>query len=297
MLYIDRATGRLEVEQVYGEAALRLLYGPGPASWLLPAVSRLPWLSWACGRWQDTRWSARRIRPFIERFGLDASEFLKPVEDFRSFNEFFYRKLKPEARPITPGDEAAVMPADARCLFFPNLGLADGFFVKGRRFDLAALLDDAALARRYADGGMVLARLCPVDYHRFHFPCGGVPGPARLINGWLYSVNPIALARNVDILVQNKRSVCELDSPRFGRLLLIEIGATNVGGIRQTYVPGRPCAKGEEKGYFAFGASALILLFERGRIRFDSDLLEASRGGREILCRMGQSLGRAPASG
>lgn len=294
IVYLDRATGRLKTEDVYGAAALGFLYGGNPlGAYLLPAVSKLPFASWAYGRWQDTRRSARRIRPFIEKYNVDASEFLSPVESFRSFNEFFYRKLKPEARPIHPGDDVAVMPADARYLFFPRLDLADGFLVKGSRFNIATLLKDETLAARYDKGSMLIARLCPTDYHRFHFPCDGIPSPSRLINGWLYSVNPVALKKNIDILTQNKRSLCELQTPGFGKVLYMEVGATNVGGISQTYRPCAPCLKGQEKGFFAFGASALILLFEPDRIVFDADLLAASRKRREIRCLLGQSLGRA----
>ena len=115
---------------------------------------------------------------------------------YRTFNEFFYRALKPEARPITAGEAVAVFPADGRHLVFPNVDAVEGFYVKGAKFTLAELLGDGALAAEFAGGAMLISRLCPVDYHRFHFPVAGTPGDARLINGWLYSVSPVALRRN-----------------------------------------------------------------------------------------------------
>ena len=138
---------------------------------------------------------------------------------------------------------------------------------------------------------MVMGRLCPSDYHRFHFPCDCTPGPARLINGWLFSVNPWAVRRNVHIFTQNKRAVTELDSKPFGKVLMVEIGATSVGSIQQTYTPGIPQLKGAEKGYFEFGASSLILLFPPGSLTLAPDLLSISPH-LEIRCLMGQELGR-----
>src|SRR6202044_707631 len=105
-----------------------------------------------------------------------------------------------------------------------------------------------ALAEQFANGSVVLARLCPCDYHRFHFPCDAIPGPAKLINGPLYSVNPIALCKNLSILSENKRMITELETDHFGKVLYIEVGATNVGSIHQTFTPYQRYKKGDEKG-------------------------------------------------
>jgi phosphatidylserine decarboxylase len=115
-----------------------------------------------------------------------------------------------------------------------------------------------------------------------------------LIRGWLYSVSPIALRRNIRYLTQNKRRITLVDSPDFGRVAMLEVGATNVGSIVEVYPPGRPVAKGEEKGLFKFGGSCVITVFARGRIRFDADLLEQSDQCRETYARMGDRLGVAP---
>ncbi|MFZ9748183.1 MAG: phosphatidylserine decarboxylase, partial [Opitutaceae bacterium] len=199
----------------------------------------------------------------------------------------------PAGRPAAPGDDVAVLPADGRHLVFPDVAAADGFYVKGARFTLAELLDDADLAVRFAGGTMVISRLCPVDYHRFHFPVAGVPGEARRVQGWLYSVSPIALRRRIRYLVENKREITLVESPAFGPVAVLEVGATNVGSIVQSFVPGRPAAKGEEKGLFAFGGSCVITLFARGRIRCDADLVAQSARHVETYARMGERLGVA----
>ena len=245
------------------------------------------------GRRMDVVSSRVRIRPFIEQYGLDESEFAELVDEYHSFNEFFFRKLKPGARPLDPASDSVVFPADGRHLPFANITAETSFFVKGQSFDLARFLGDTGLAKRYEGGSMLLSRLCPVDYHRFHFPCSGQAGIPRFIKGWLYSVNPIALITRPSILWENKRVVTPIESPVLGQVQFVEIGATMVGSIRQTYMPGERVAKGEEKGYFAFGGSSVAVLFEKGRVEFDADLLENTANGIETYARIGESMGQA----
>ena len=104
-------------------------------------------------------------------------------------------------------------------------------------------------------------------------------------------MNPLALRKKIEILSQNKREITELQTSNFGKVLFIEVGATFVGSIHHTFSPNEAYAKGDEKGYFSFGGSSLILLFEPGRIQFDQDLIEASAGKLEVKALMGQSLG------
>jgi phosphatidylserine decarboxylase len=292
--YYDRYERVLKTEAIYGEKWLRFTYG-NPAGrfflWLL--VRRAVFSAWY-GRKMNRRRSALQVIPFIARYGLDVDEFAKSAFDYRTFNEFFYRALKPAARPVAPGDRVAVFPADGRHLAFPDVDAAAGFYVKGEKFTLAQLLGDGGLAEKFAGGAMLISRLCPVDYHRFHFPVAGVPGDPRLINGWLYSVSPVALRRNIGYLVANKREITLTDSPAFGAVAMIEVGATNVGSIRQTFLPGRAVEKGAEKGLFAFGGSCVITLFGRGRIRFDEDVVTQSGANVETYARMGDRLGVAP---
>jgi phosphatidylserine decarboxylase len=138
----------------------------------------------------------------------------------------------------------------------------------------------------------VLSRLCPVDYHRFHFPVSGTPDKPTLINGLLYSVSPVALKQNINYLTENKRYHTRIQSPEFGQVLMFEIGATCVGSVEYTFSPGVPVQRGDEKGYFKFGGSETILLFEPSRIQLADDLLKQSKKGRELYAWMGDSMGK-----
>jgi len=286
--YYNRHTGTHETEEIYGEGFLRWAYGNPLGNLSLHAFVKRPafskWYGWRMSKPE----SAQRVLPFIAKYGLNPDDFAETPRSFRSFNEFFFRKLKTAARPIDAAP--VVFPADGRHLGFPDISAIDSFFVKGQRFDLAGLLDNAALAAKYAKGSLVLSRLCPVDYHRFHFPAAGTPSETRLINGPLFSVSPIALARNLSYLWTNKRTLTELKTEDFGTILLLEIGATCVGTIQQTFTPGQPVAKGAEKGYFAFGGSSTITIFEPGAVTLATDLLEHSARQTELYARVGSAL-------
>ncbi|MED5454080.1 MAG: archaetidylserine decarboxylase [Verrucomicrobiota bacterium] len=290
--YIDRHTGELKTEDIYGERVLRWVYG-NPlglmAQWLL--IRRWIVSAWYGSKMDEVK-SSLRIVPFINKYGLDESEFADPVGEYLSFNEFFYRKLKLKSRPIDTEDNSLVFPADGRHMAFANISSENNFIVKGQIFNLKQFLGDDELAERYKDGSMLLSRLCPVDYHRFHFPCSGKVGIPRLINGWLYSVNPIALVTRPTIFWENKRIVTSVESVELGQVQFVEVGATMVGSVRQTYIPGEHVAKGDEKGYFAFGGSSVVVLFEKGRMRFDPDLLENTTNGYETYARFGERMGQ-----
>ncbi len=299
--YFHRAKQVVETERVYGEGWLRWTYG-NPLGRLSLEVLVKRWLASAYYGWRmNMRASANKVLPFIVEYDLDVDEFAKSQFTFKSFNDFFYRALKPGARPVAEDhsassdqvDRVAVLPADGRHLALQNVDAAAGFYVKGQRFDLTAFLGDAELAREFDGGSMLISRLCPVDYHRFHFPVAGTPGEPRLINGFLYSVSPIALRRKLDYLWQNKRMVTLVESPVFGQVAVCEIGATMVGSIFQSFLPGRAVAKGEEKGLFKFGGSCVVTLFQPGKIKFDADLVRHGSEGLEVYARMGERLGMA----
>lgn len=295
--YIDRETGKKEKEEVFGEKAISFLYGGSVLGKALASLaSKISLFSTLYGMVQSSPLSKKKVVPFIEKYCVNSEEFEKKPEEFSSFNDFFTRTLKRGARPISPGKEVAVIPADGRFLFYQDITEEKNFIVKGRRFDLKSFLNDPALAQEYEGGALILGRLCPVDYHRFHFPVSGIAGKPKLINGPLFSVNPFAVHQNIGILWENKRYLTSIDSGEFGQVLLLEIGATFVGKVVSTFIPGSSVAKGDEKGYFSFGGSAVALIFKKGKLQISGDLLKGTEEGLEVLCKMGQPLGKAAPS-
>ena len=292
IIFFDRYQNKICAEKVYGDKYLRWTYGTLLGKLALATMVKRAWFSRWYGWRMDRPASRRKIQPFIDEFGIDANEFARKLEEFESFNAFFSRLLLPEARPVDPNPSTVVFPADGRHLCVPDLSRCDGLFVKGEMFDLQTLLGDTTLAQEFARGSLVLSRLCPIDYHRFHFPASGRVGPARLLNGPLFSVNPIALCQNIHILATNKRTLSVLETETLGKVLLLEIGATNVGSICQTYEVDSTVSKGDEKGYFRFGGSSTISIFEPGRVQFDEDLSTNSAKRRELYATVGDRMGQ-----
>ncbi|MGJ8695836.1 MAG: phosphatidylserine decarboxylase [Verrucomicrobiaceae bacterium] len=288
--YLNRETGQIETEQVYGEGFLKWAYGNPLGKIALHAFVKRPFFSKWYGNRMNQPKTAEKVAPFLETYRLGSDDFVKRPDQFTSFNDFFYRKLKPTARPLA--DSPVVLPADGRHLGFAKASEITSVFIKGQQFDLPALLGSPELAARYQDGPLLLSRLCPVDYHRFHFPCAGTPGETRTLNGPLFSVSPIALRQRLAYLWENKRTITELKTESFGTVLCMEIGATCVGSIHQTFTPGQPVAKGDEKGYFAFGGSSTLLLFEPGTVTLDPDLLDSSSKQMELYAKVGTSCAR-----
>ena len=187
--------------------------------------------------------SRKNIAPFIAAYQIDISEFADPVDSFGSFNDFFIRKLKKESRPVDPRSDVAAAPVDGRYLVIKNVREAYRFYVKGQRFNLSSFLQDPRLAQKYQDGSMVIARLNPTDYHRFHFPVAGIPNLSQHIQGALFSVNPFALSKRFSILWENKRMITMIQTAKFGEVCMVEIGATCVGTIHQTFLSQPPYAE------------------------------------------------------
>ncbi len=289
--YVDGKTGEIRKEQVYGDALLKWTYFNPLGRLSLHLLIKRRILSTWYGWLMDRPKSIQKIRPFIEQFHLDPSEFQQSVASFKSFNDFFYRKLKPEYRPIHSNDHSAVFPADGRHLAYTDVSSINNFFIKGVSFNLRSFLGDSLLASQFEKGSMVISRLCPVDYHRYHFPLSGIPSSTQTLNGPLYSVNPYALRTRPSIFWENLRCLTILKTEHAGSIAVVEIGATMVGSILQTFQPGTRVIKGAEKGYFAFGGSCVALLFEPGRLKIAEPILQNTEQGMETYFRMGDYLG------
>ena len=227
---------------------------------------------------------------FIRHYGVDMAEALQPdPARYRSFNDFFTRALRPDARPLA--DRALVCPVDGAV---SQLGpIDDGRILqaKGHLYTAHALLaGDATLARRFRDGQFATIYLSPRDYHRIHMPCDGQLQQMVYVPGSLYSVNPTTVAGVPGLFARNERVVCVFEAP-WGPWVLVLVGATIVGSMATTWHgvvnpprPGRVChwqypatgdkavtlARGDEMGRFLLG-STVVMLFPPGAPALPTD--------------------------
>ena len=281
--YIDRHTGTKIVESVMGDKALRFAYETLLGRTLWPVLFGSKLMSSLLGRKYDSPSSKKDIAKLASIPGCRADEAEKPIAEYGSFNEFFTRRLKPGARPL---GEGVMSPADGRLMLYLGADAAKPFPLKGATRCLREVFGPGGLPEE-KDGlyDIAVIRLAPVDYHRFHFPCAcRTPFAVKVIPGKYHSVNPIALVRYPDVYADNERQIlrCEAD---FGPFWLVDVGAFGVGTIVQTY-SGHSHAKGDEKGYFKFGGSTVILIARAGALKFDDDLVANSAAGLEtrVLC-------------
>ena len=276
--YIDRATGEKVVESVMGDKALRFAYETLLGRTLWPVLFGSKRISALMGSCYDSPRSRKDIAKLTSIPGCNADEAEKPIAEYDSFNDFFTRRLKPGARPVGDG---IVSPADGRLMLYLSADAERPFPLKGATRSLRAVFDGDAPAGLY---DIAVVRLAPVDYHRFHFPCNcRTPEPPRVIPGRYHSVNPIALVRHPDVYADNERQVLKCRAT-FGDFWLVDVGAFGVGTIVQTYSGGAH-AKGDEKGYFKFGGSTVMLVARAGALTFDADLVRNSAAGLETRVR------------
>ena len=287
----NRKTKSYEEELVAGKRYIEWTYESPVGKNITELIDKKKLFSKIYGMFCDTKRSTNKISSFIDNFNVDMTMTKKKVNEFSSFNDFFIRELTPEARPINKEESILISPGDGRITAYENIDLDNLVQIKGFTYSLKELINDDAVSDKYKNGVCIILRLCPTDYHRFHFVDSGIPRENHYIKGYYYSVNPIALKNVSKLFCQNKREWSLFKSDNFKDILHIEVGATCVGSIIQTYKPNTHVNKGDEKGYFKFGGSTTILFFEEDAVKIDSDILEQSKLGFECKVQLGEDIG------
>ncbi|MGZ3712052.1 MAG: phosphatidylserine decarboxylase, partial [Bdellovibrionota bacterium] len=241
------------------------------------------WFSRVYGSLQNSPRSAKKVAPFFARFGLRREDWI--AKDYSSFNDFFIRQFKPGLRKFPSQPEEMGAPAEARYLAYADSSAALSIPIKGLNLDPMEILKNTPHLERFRGGPVLLARLCPVDYHRFHFPDSGKISHFHEEHGKLHSVNPAALRRDPSLFLRNERHISILETDNFGALAYVEVGALCVGRIVQSHTG--PFSRGQEKGYFLFGGSTVILYGEPGKWTISEDLLRHTADGFETLVELG----------
>lgn len=222
---------------------------------------------------------------FIRKHQIDMSDIAIPTGGFSSFNDFFIRKRKNLFYNLTFG--RVISPCDGLLTIKKIKGNAV-FDIKHSKFSLEDLVADTELAAKYRDGTMLIFRLTPENYHRYCYAVDGKVLSFKKIRGVLHCVRPIAL-RTVPVFAQNSREYEVIKTDRFGTAVQMEVGALLVGRIknyRRNTETGFVWA-GDEKGYFEFGGSTIIVLLEKKEIRFNELLYQRQNDAGEIPVRMG----------
>ncbi len=286
--YIERSSGETKIEKVAGEGWLRWLYNNPVGELSTATLVKKKFLSDWYGKQMDAPKSKEKVAPFVKDYNIDLS--IAQKQEFESFNDFFIRKLKPEARPIIKDSNIVVSPGDGKLLAVADIKNQD-FIIKGYKFNIKEFFQNETVSEKYEDGSLIIIRLCPTDYHRYHFPVDGTVLSENLIDGDYYSVSPIALKKKIELIVLNKRGYCEIETQEFGRVIMSEVAATMVGTMINTY-EGNQIEKGQERGYFKFGGSTVILFFKKGSIIIDVDLLKNTSLGLETEVKMGEQIAK-----
>lgn len=263
---------------------LHTLYRTAPGRCLLKLLVR-PGLSRAMGRLLDTRLSARIVPGFVRRHNIDMTPYL-PAE-YRSYNDFFTRKIRPECRPIDRTAVHLISPCDAKLTAYP-ITADSRFTIKDSSYTVGELLDGDPLADTYAGGTCLIFRLTVDDYHRYAYLDDGTAGTTRYIPGVLHTVQPVALEHG-RIYKRNCREYTLLHTAHFGDVVQVEVGALLVGRIcnhRQAQF-----ARGEEKGRFEYGGSTIVVLLRPGAAVVDDDILRNTASGLETIVKLGERIG------
>ncbi|PID27378.1 MAG: phosphatidylserine decarboxylase [Candidatus Cloacimonadota bacterium] len=288
--YKERFTGKKILENPPGKGFINFIYNSSLGKLTLEAMVKRKVVSYLYGKYMDSKRSRKMIPDFIKKNNINIEEAKLAPDKYKTFNQFFYRNLKDKARKLGRG---LISPADGKILVFNEIDDNRNFFIKGEEFTLSQFIGDDGLVKKYYKGSMAIIRLAPADYHRFHFPATGVVSKSKKIDGNYYSVSPLAMKKSLQFFLKNKREYSILESEKFGEILYSEIGATMVGSIIQTYKPDTKVEKGDEKGYFAFGGSSLLLLFEKDKVKFSEDLLKNTNEGFETKINMGETIGNS----
>ncbi len=227
---------------------------------------------------------------FVKRYNVNMAEAAEPnISTYRTFNDFFTRPLKADARPIAPAD--FICPVDGAISQLGNIQANQIFQAKGHTYSTTALVGgDKNLAKNFENGHFACLYLSPKDYHRIHMPCDGTLKNMTYVPGALFSVNPTTAQGVPDLFARNERVVCEFSSAEHGSFIIVLVGATIVGSMATSWHDGEngivnpprtrniriwsyqdqniSLKQGDEMGKFLLG-STVVMLFEKDTLKFN----------------------------
>lgn len=267
------------------DKVLKVLYNTMPGRFVLKALVN-PVVSKLGGLVLDSSISRMFISSFVRHNNINMTEYEPKV--YKSYNDFFTRKIVANNRPISYSENDFIAPCDSKLTVY-DISKTNSVVIKNTKYSLADLFKSEKLAAKYKDGIMLVFRLCVDDYHHYCYVDDGYKSDNRIIPGVLHTVNPIA--NDVyPIYKENQREYCLLKSFNFGTIAMMEVGALMVGKIKNLHGERYVC-KGQEKGYFEFGGSTVVLCLQRDKVKIADDILTNSAEGIETIVKMGEVIG------
>lgn len=228
------------------------------------------------------------INAFIKNYHINIKEIVGKPNDYKTFNDFFARPLKPSARAIDAQENTLVFPVDGKISQFGNIEKNFIIQAKNHYYTVDSLLANDVDSVKFKNGDFITIYLSPTDYHRVHIPFGGTLTKMIHVPGDLFSVNTFNAENIPELFARNERVICLFDTD-IGKMAVVFVGATIVRSIATawagTVAPNKnkkistwdytdkniSFAKGDEIGKFFMG-STVICLFEKDKIQFSQDL-------------------------
>ena len=282
---VKKRNGETIVTNKKQNEVLKKLYNTVSGRMVLKVLTA-PFVSRTVGKYMDSPLSKPLIKPFIKNNGIDTSHYI--MKNFSSYNDFFTRKVKPEKRPVDYNSRHLISPCDSKVTAY-KIKRNSIFKIKNSLYRVSDMLKNEFLARRYDGGYCLIYRLEVDDYHRYCYIDDGIKTNNVFIYGELHTVNPVAL-KKYNVYKRNSREYTIMHTDNFGDVVQLEVGAMMVGKICNHHGE-YSFMKGEEKGMFMFGGSTIVQLFEKDRIRPDSDILRNTRDGFETVVHYGEKIG------
>lgn len=223
---------------------------------------------------------------YVKRNNISVTK--EELASFRSYRDLFARTRVIGDIDMTP--DHLISPCDSWLSVY-KIDEESRFSIKSSYYAIGDFLQDQDLAKNYIDGDCLIFRLCPSDYHHYHFIDNGHQGKNHYIEGTLHSVQPIA-CETYPVYIKNRRSWCLMNTENFGPVIQCEVGALVVGGI-VNHKEDADFTKGEEKGHFELTGSTIVLLFEKDKIRLKDDLLKKLSENSEVKLNLAEWIGNA----
>lgn len=245
-----------------------------------------PWFTKLSGTIMNSKISNIITKKLIKKYNINQDEYEK--QKFTSYNDFFIRKKKEKYLNIDKNKNHLISPADSKLTVY-DIKENSMFKIKDSYYSINELLNGDPISEQYKNGKILIFRLEPTDYHRYCYIDDGTKNENKYIKGIFHTVKNIAL-KKYNIYKKNAREYTTLDTKNFGKVIQIEVGALIVGRIKNHHEEYQ-YKKGEEKGYFEFNGSTIVLIFKKNKIEIDPDIKENSKNHIETIVKYGEKIG------